>query len=136
MHGIMVTFTVISNLTLWLGGSECFVAFEVTDTIEETLDGSIVNLVKYPFGGIMLLMAAIPWVYLFIFGIIQGQRIKKKISSGAVLPEGADTENSFELFNVSMFSMKNLQNLFREESALDRLEGEDDDSDDEESERA
>ena len=53
-HRIAVVLMIASCYMFQLLGKQIFVTYDITDTIDEALDGNVVNLVKRPFGLIPL----------------------------------------------------------------------------------
>lgn len=91
-HIVMCVISVVCNMIFLILGDEVFVAFEVTDSINETLDGNVANIVILPFGGIVLGTFSITVVYLIVFGCVQGCRVSDRVKKNVVLEESERPE--------------------------------------------
>eukprot|EP00511_Aplanochytrium_stocchinoi_P012114 CAMPEP_0204878508 /NCGR_PEP_ID=MMETSP1348-20121228/48790_1 /ASSEMBLY_ACC=CAM_ASM_000700 /TAXON_ID=215587 /ORGANISM="Aplanochytrium stocchinoi, Strain GSBS06" /LENGTH=337 /DNA_ID=CAMNT_0052035507 /DNA_START=896 /DNA_END=1909 /DNA_ORIENTATION=+ len=86
-HILVAIIGTIGNLTLFVYGDIAFTPFDVTDTIDDKLDGNIANLLTDPFGYIFMGCVGFPMVYVWIFGFIQGRRIKQRVLDNVELDE-------------------------------------------------
>ena len=80
-HRIAVLLMIASCYMFQLLGKQIFVTYAITDTIDDALDGNVVNLVKRPFGLFPLACFCASCLYLIVFTQVRKCAVNKQYKS-------------------------------------------------------
>lgn len=105
-HVFFTFLMVVANMSFTFLGDINFRAFDITDTIDEKLDGNLLNLVKTP-GYLFLGMFLVSFLYTFVFGKVQNMRVKEKLKKQEFVPEDKRPKfGDLNLMSVRYFSTR------------------------------